>query len=158
MMPIASIPDGRGTNANGRLNWAHRGMSEALDRLLLQPARPSRSPNDHEGTIAGQAAPLEPLAKDIVLIRVPAGDCTNPAFRQDCIGTFNHRVTTVIVVPVGQHNNWLLTLTFGSGPTRNSVPTRAEPSSSTRTSGWSSISPGRERGWIVSPSAARECR
>jgi len=76
------------------------------------------------------AAPFEPLVKDVVFTRIPAGNCTNPAFRQHCTGTFSQGLTTVVV----QNNDGQLTL---SRPT-NSIPTRAEPSSSTslRASGW----------------------
>jgi hypothetical protein len=41
---------------------------------------------DREGNIASLAAPFEPLVKDIVFTRIPAGDCMNPAFRQRCVG------------------------------------------------------------------------
>jgi CubicO group peptidase (beta-lactamase class C family) len=56
----------------------------------------------------------EPLVKDIVFTRISAGDCTNPAFRQRCIGTFSHGATTVVV---GQDSDGHLTLTVGSQPT-----------------------------------------
>ena len=89
------------THAEGKLNWAYRGMSEPLahrhydtfelpeapDRLLPDRLAISFS-TDREGNIASLAAPFEPLVKDIVFTRIPAGDCTNPAFRQHCTGTF----------------------------------------------------------------------
>jgi CubicO group peptidase (beta-lactamase class C family) len=120
------------THAEGKLNWAYRGMSEPLahrhydtfelpeapDRLLPDRLAISFS-TDREGNIASLAAPFEPLAKDIVFTRSAAGDCTNPAFRQHCIGTFSQGATTVVV---GQDNNGQLTLTVGSQPTRKLRP------------------------------------
>lgn len=115
------------THAEGKLNWAYRGMSEPLahrhydtfelpeapDRLLPDQLTISFS-TDREGNIASLAAPFEPLVKDIVFIRAPGGDCTNPAFRQHCTGTFNTGGTAVVV---GQDNDGQLTLTVGSQPT-----------------------------------------
>jgi CubicO group peptidase (beta-lactamase class C family) len=116
------------THAEGKLNWAYRGMSEPLahwhyDTFELREA-PGRRPlpdrlaisfsTDREGDIASLAAPFEPLVKDIVFTRTAAGDCTNPAFRQHCTGTFSHGVTTVVV---GESSDGQLTLTFGSQPT-----------------------------------------
>jgi CubicO group peptidase (beta-lactamase class C family) len=118
------------THAEGKLNWAYRGMPEPLahrhyDTFEL-PEAPDRLlsllgyrllisfSTDREGNIASLAAPFEPLVKDIVFTRVPAGDCTNPAFRQHCTGTFSQGVTTVVV---GQDNDGQLTLTVGSQPT-----------------------------------------
>src|SRR5262249_6296109 len=102
------------THADGRLNWAYRGMSDLLahlhyatDRLLPDPLAVSFS-TDREGNIASLAAPFEPLVKDIVFTRVAAGDCTNPAFQQHCTGAFNLGATTVVV---GQDNDGQLTLT-----------------------------------------------
>ena len=115
------------THAQGKLNWAYRGMSESLahrhydtfelpeapDRLL--PDRLAISfCTDREGNIASLAAPFEPLVKDIVFTRIAAGDCTNPAFRQHCTGRFNVGATTVVV---GQDKDGQLTLTVGSQPT-----------------------------------------
>src|SRR5258708_27118958 len=71
-------------------------------------------PTDREGNIASLAAPFEPLVKDIVFTRVASGDCTSPAFRQRCLGTFSHGATPVVV---GQDKDGHLTLTFGSQPT-----------------------------------------
>ncbi len=115
------------THAEGKLLWAYRGMSEPLehrhydtfelpeapDRLLPDRLVISFS-TDREGNIASLAAPFEPLVKDIVFTRISAGDCTNPAFRRRCIGTFSHGATTVVV---GQDNDRHLTLTVGSQPT-----------------------------------------
>jgi hypothetical protein len=109
------------------LHWAYRGLSEALahrhyDTFELPEAAGRLLPDrlavsfstDREGNIASLAAPFEPLVKDIVFTRVPAGDCMNPAFRQRCIGTFGHGATTVVVA---QDNDGQLTLTVGSQPT-----------------------------------------
>jgi CubicO group peptidase (beta-lactamase class C family) len=114
------------THAERKLTWAYRGMCKQLahrhyDTFEL-PEAPGRLPDrlalsfatDREGDIASLAAPFEPLVKDIVFTRVPAGDCTNPAFRQHCTGTFSQGATTVVV---GQDNDGQLTLRFGSQPT-----------------------------------------
>ena len=118
------------THAEGKLNWAYRGMSEPLahrhyDTFEL-PEAPDRLlsllgyrllisySTDREGNIASLAAPFEPLVKDIVFTRIAAGDCTNPAFPQHCTGTFSHGGTTDVV---GQDNDRQLTLTVGSQPT-----------------------------------------
>jgi hypothetical protein len=115
------------TDAEGRLNWAYRGMSEPLahrhydtfelpeapDRLLPDRLAISFS-TDREGNIASLAAPFDPLVKDVVFTRIPADDCTNPAFREHCIGTFSYGATTVVV---GQDQDGQLTLTVGSEPT-----------------------------------------
>jgi Domain of unknown function (DUF3471) len=111
------------THAEGKLNWAYRGMSEPLahrhydtfelpeapDRLLPERLAISFA-TDREGNIASLAAPFEPLVKDIVFTRIAAGDCTNPAFRQHCTGTFSAGPTTVAV---GQDKDGQLTLTVG---------------------------------------------
>src|SRR6516165_7079426 len=115
------------THAEGQLNWAYRGMSEPLahrhyDTFELPEAPGRLLPDrlaisfstDREGNIASLAAPLEPLVKDVVFIRVPAGDCTNRAFRQHCTGTFSHGGMTVVV---GRDTDEQLTLTVGSQPT-----------------------------------------
>ena len=115
------------THAEGKLNWAYRGMSEPLahrhyDTFELPEAPGRLLPDrfaisfstDREGNIASLAAPFEPLVKDIVFTRIAAGDCTNPVFRQRCTGTFSQGVTTVVVV---QDNDGQLTLTLGSQPT-----------------------------------------
>jgi hypothetical protein len=93
-------------------------LPEAPDRLLPNRLAISFS-TDREGNIASLAAPFEPLVKDIVFTRSAAGDCTNPAFRQYCIGTFGQGATTVVV---GQGNDEQLTLTVGSQPTRKLRP------------------------------------
>jgi CubicO group peptidase (beta-lactamase class C family) len=115
------------THAEGKLHWAYRGMSEPLahrhyDTFELPEASGRLLPDrlaisfstDREGNIASVAAPFEPLVKDIVFARAAAGDCTSPAFRQHCTGTFSHGITTVVV---GQDNDGQLTLSVGTQPT-----------------------------------------
>jgi CubicO group peptidase (beta-lactamase class C family) len=115
------------SHAEGKLHWAYRGMCEALahrhyDTFELPEASGRLLPDrlaisfstDREGNIASLAAPFEPLVKDIVFTRVPAGDCTNPDFRQHCLGVFGYGATTIVV---GQDSNEQLTLTVGSQPT-----------------------------------------
>jgi len=108
------------THAEGKLNWAYRGMSAPLSHRHYDtfelPEAPGRLfpdrlaisfSTDREGNIASLAAPFEPLVKDIVFTRIPAGDCLNPAFRQHCTGTFiSQGITTVVV---GQDNDGQLT-------------------------------------------------
>ena len=95
----------------GALHWSWRGMfapmahrhyetfelPEVPDRLL-----PDRLPitflTDREGNIVSLSTPLEPMVKDIVFARLATGECTEPAFRARCVGTFKsgptvHRVT-----------------------------------------------------------------
>jgi len=91
----------------GALHWSWRGMFAALahrhyetfelpevpDRLL-----PDRLAitflTDREGNIVSLSAPLEPMVKDIVFVRLAAGDCTEAAFRARCIGVFKGGPTT----------------------------------------------------------------
>jgi CubicO group peptidase (beta-lactamase class C family) len=120
------------THAEGKLNWAYRGMSEALahrhyDTFELPEAAGRLLPDrltlsfstDREGNIASLAAPFEPLVKDIVFARVAAGDCTTEAFRRQCTGTFSQGATAAVV---GQDKDGQLTLTFGSQPTSRLRP------------------------------------
>ena len=120
------------THAEDQLNWAYRGISEPLahrhyDTFELPEAPGRLLPDrlaisfstDREGNIASLAAPFEPLVKDIVFTRNPAGDCTNPAFRQHCTGTFSHGGMTVVV---GRDTDEQLTLTVGSQPTHKLRP------------------------------------
>ncbi len=95
----------------GELHWSWRGMSAAMtyrhyetfelpeypDRLL-----PDRLAitflTDRDGDIVSLSAPLEPMVKDILFVRLAGGDCTDAAFRARCVGTFKggpttHRVT-----------------------------------------------------------------
>jgi CubicO group peptidase (beta-lactamase class C family) len=89
------------------LHWSWRGMFAAMahrhyetfelpevpDRLL-----PDRLAitflTDREGNIVSLSAPLEPMVKDIVFVRLAAGDCTNATFRERCIGNFKSGATT----------------------------------------------------------------
>jgi CubicO group peptidase (beta-lactamase class C family) len=91
----------------GALHWSWRGMSaamihrhyetfelpEAPDRLL-----PDRLAitflTDRDGSIVSLSAPLEPMVKDIVFVRLAAGDCTDGAFRARCVGIFKVGPTT----------------------------------------------------------------
>jgi CubicO group peptidase (beta-lactamase class C family) len=123
------------THADGGLNWAFRGMSEPLTHrhydtfeLPAAPDAPGRLlpgrlvisfSSDRDGNIMNLAVPFEPLVKDIVFIRIPAGDCTNPAFCQRCVGAYSFGATTVVVA---QHSNGQLTLTVGSQPAHKLRP------------------------------------
>ena len=111
----------------GQLHWAYRGMSEPLahrhyDTFELPEAPGRLLPDrlaisfatDREGNIASLAAPFEPFVKDIAFTRIAPGDCTSPAFRQQCTGTFSQGGTIVVVE---QDRDGQLTLTFGSQPT-----------------------------------------
>jgi CubicO group peptidase (beta-lactamase class C family) len=119
------------THAEGKLHWAFRGMSMPLahrhyDTFELPEAPESPGgllpgrlaisfSTDREGSIASLAAPFEPVVKDIVFTRLAGGDCTNPAFRLHCIGTYSlNGITTVVVA---QNNDGQLTLTVRSQPT-----------------------------------------
>ena len=96
-------------------------LPEASGRLLPDRLAISFS-TDREGNIAILSAPLEPFVKDIVFTRIPAGDCVDPAFRKDCIGTFSHGLMTIVV---GQDNDGQLTLTVGSQPASKLLPYQA---------------------------------
>jgi CubicO group peptidase (beta-lactamase class C family) len=95
----------------GVLHWSWRGMfatmghrhfetfelPEVPDRLLPDRLAITFS-TDREGDIVSLSAPLEPMVKDIVFMRLAAGDCTDAAFRARCVGSFKggpttHRVT-----------------------------------------------------------------
>jgi hypothetical protein len=95
----------------GALDWSWRGMSASLahrhyetfelpevpDRLL--PDRLAITfHTDREGSIVSLSTPLEPMVRDIVFMRRPAGDCMDDAFRARCVGIYKagptlHRVT-----------------------------------------------------------------
>jgi CubicO group peptidase (beta-lactamase class C family) len=123
------------THADGELNWAFRGMSEPLTHrhydtfeLPDAPDAPGRLlpgrlvisfSTDRDGNIVSLAVPFEPLVKDIVFTRIPAGDCTNPAFRQHCVGAYSFGVTIVVVA---QNSDGQLTLTVGSQPAHKLRP------------------------------------
>ena len=123
------------THTGNELQWAYRGMLEPLahrhyDTFELPEAAGRLVPSqlaisfstDREGNIAMLSAPLEPLVKDIVFIRIPAGDCMDPAFRKDCIGSFSQGLVTIVV---GLDNEGQLTLTVGSQPTSKLLPYQA---------------------------------
>jgi CubicO group peptidase (beta-lactamase class C family) len=95
----------------GALHWSWRGMfatmghrhfetfelPEVPDRLLPDRLAITFS-TDREGDIVSLSAPLEPTVKDIVFMRLAAGDCTDADFRARCVGSFKggpttHRVT-----------------------------------------------------------------
>jgi CubicO group peptidase (beta-lactamase class C family) len=117
------------THAEGKLHWAFRGMAEPLvhrhsDTFELPeaPESPGRLlpghlalsfSTDREGNIVSVAVPFEPLVKDIAFTRVAGGDCTNPAFRERCTGTFRGGGTTVVV---GRDSDGELRLTIDSKP------------------------------------------
>jgi CubicO group peptidase (beta-lactamase class C family) len=118
------------THAEGTLHWAYRGMSDPLlhrhyDTFEL-PEKPDRFldllryrllmsfSTDREGNIASLAVPFEPLAKDIVFIRMAGGDCLNPAFRQRCVGAYRYGAIAVVVA---QDSDEQLTMTPTSEPT-----------------------------------------
>jgi hypothetical protein len=53
---------------------------------------------DRQGNIVSLSAPIEPMVKDIVFVRLAAGDCTDASCRARCVGNFEggpttHRVT-----------------------------------------------------------------
>jgi len=95
----------------GALHWSWRGMFAAMTHRHYEtfelPEVPDRLlPDslaitfltDREGTIVSLSAPLEPMVKDIVFVRLAAGDSTDAAFRARCVGDFKggpttHRVT-----------------------------------------------------------------
>ena len=117
------------TQAEGRLHWAFRGMSEPLAHRHCDTFELPETPEspgsllpgqlalsfstDREGNIASVSVPFEPLVKDIVFNRVATGDCTNPAFRRHCTGTFGQGGATSIV---GQDEDGELTLTIAGQP------------------------------------------
>jgi hypothetical protein len=49
---------------------------------------------NRDGNIVSLSAPLEPMVNDIVFVRLAAGDCTLPAFRERCLGSFRSGATT----------------------------------------------------------------
>jgi hypothetical protein len=120
------------THTDGKLHWAFRGMSEPLthrhyDTFELPDAPGRLLPGrlvisfstDRDGNIVSLAVAFEPLVKDIVFNRTPAGDCTNPAFRQHCVGAYSFGATKVVVT---QNSDGQLTLTVGSQPAHKLRP------------------------------------
>jgi hypothetical protein len=119
-------------SANGELRWEYRGMSAPLthrhyDTFELPEASERLFPdrlaisffNDREGIITSLSAPLEPLVDDIVFTRIASGECSDPDFRKDGIGTFSHGLTTLVV---GQDADGQLTLTAASQHTSKLRP------------------------------------
>jgi CubicO group peptidase (beta-lactamase class C family) len=95
----------------GVLHWSWRGMfatmthrhyetfelPEVPDRLLPDGLAITFL-TDRDGNIVSLSAPLEPMVKDIVFVRLAAGDCTDASFRARCVGAYKggstiHRVT-----------------------------------------------------------------
>ena len=95
------------TEQGGALHWSWRGMfatmahrhyetfelPEVPDRLLPDKLAITFLTN-RDGGIVSLSAPLEPMVKDIVFVRLAAGDCTLPAFRERCVGSFKSGATT----------------------------------------------------------------
>jgi CubicO group peptidase (beta-lactamase class C family) len=91
----------------GALHWSWRGMfatmvhrhyetfelPEVPDRLLPDKLAITFLTN-RDGNIVSLSAPLEPMVKDIVFVRLAAGDCTLAAFRERCVGSFKSGATT----------------------------------------------------------------
>ena len=82
------------THAEGKLNWAYRGMSEPLAHRHYDPFELPEAPGrllpdglaisfstDRESNIVSLAVPFEPLVKDIIFRRIAGGDCTSPDLR-----------------------------------------------------------------------------
>jgi hypothetical protein len=91
----------------GALRWSWRGMFAAMihrhyetfelpelpDRLL--PVRIAITfLTNREGNIVSLSAPLGPMVRDIIFVRLAAGDCTDATFRERCVGTFKGGLTT----------------------------------------------------------------
>jgi CubicO group peptidase (beta-lactamase class C family) len=101
----------------GALHWSWRGMSaimahrhyetfelpEAKDRLLPDLLAITFL-TDREGNVVSLSAPLEPMVKDIVFTRLPAGECTGAVFRARCAGRYKSGAAThnVTLNPDGQ--------------------------------------------------------
>ena len=103
-------------------------LPEAPDRLLglLGYRLPVSFCTDREGNIASLAAAFEPLVRDIVFTRIPAGDCRHvQPWRHDRICRAGQRWTT-------DADAW--------EPTNLQTPSLPKPNlMSLRASGWSSI-------------------
>jgi len=95
------------TEQGGALHWSWRGMfatmvhrhyetfelPEVPDRLLPDKLTITFLTN-RDGSIVSLWAPLEAMVKDIVFVRLAAGDCTLAAFRERCVGSFKGGATT----------------------------------------------------------------
>jgi len=68
-------------------------LPEVPDRLL-----PDRLAitflTDREGNIVSLSTPLEPMVKDVVFVRLAAGECIDLEFRKRCVGQFKSGPTT----------------------------------------------------------------
>jgi CubicO group peptidase (beta-lactamase class C family) len=95
------------TEQDGTLHWSWRGMFATMAHRHFEtfelPEVPDRLLPDklaitfltsRDGNIVSLSAPLEPMVKDIVFVRLPAGECTDPAFRERCVGRFKSGATT----------------------------------------------------------------
>jgi hypothetical protein len=91
----------------GALHWSWRGMFTPLTHRHYETFETPRVLDrflpdwlaitfltDRDGNIVSLSAPLEPLVKDIVFARLAAGDCTDAAFRERCVGNFKSGATT----------------------------------------------------------------
>jgi Domain of unknown function (DUF3471)/Beta-lactamase len=95
------------TEQGEALHWSWRGMfatmvhrhyetfelPEVPDRLLPDKLAVTFLTN-RDGNIVSLSAPLEPMVKDIAFVRLAAGDCILPAFRERCVGSFKSGATT----------------------------------------------------------------
>lgn len=85
----------------GALHWSWRGMFATMDHRHYETFELQEAPDrllpdwlpitfltDRKGDIVSLSSPLEPMVKDIVFTRLAAGECTDPAFRARCVGTF----------------------------------------------------------------------
>jgi len=92
------------------LLWSYRGMAAPLahrhyDTFEL-PKIPDRLhpdglaisfATDRDGHIASLSAAFEPMVKDIVFVRVAAGECLDATFRASCSGHFSHGAAIHVV-------------------------------------------------------------
>jgi CubicO group peptidase (beta-lactamase class C family) len=118
---IAITQDGDG------LHWAYRGLAAPLEHRhydtfelpeiphRLHPDRLAISfAVDRDGNIASLSAPFEPMVKDIVFVRVAAGEGMDEVFRKSCVGRFSHGAMTHVVA---QDADGQLLLTPSNQPT-----------------------------------------
>jgi CubicO group peptidase (beta-lactamase class C family) len=93
------------------LQWSWRGMDATLEHRHYETFELPHAPDrllpdrlaitfltDRDGNIVSLSAPLEPMVKDIVFARLASGECTDPSFREKCVGAFRsgpmiHHVT-----------------------------------------------------------------
>jgi len=91
----------------GALHWSWRGMAAIMahrhyETFELPEVKDQLLPDlltvtfltDREGNIVSVSAPLEPMAKDIVFVRLAAGECTDADFRARCVGRYKSGPTT----------------------------------------------------------------